>query len=168
MLLYAPFYLCLARDRQVLGSTGPILGASLAMEIILCPLLLAIAVVVRIVLGSPVLFRQLGPGYTRSFTCLKFRTTTDKRDAKGQLFSDAERLTQLGRSLRSTSVDELRERINVIRGEMSLVGPRPLLMQYLERYTLEQMRRHDVRPGVTGLGTDQWAKPGKLGAKIRV
>jgi sugar transferase EpsL len=82
--------------------------------------------------------------------CLKFRTMTDMRDAQGQLLSDAERLTPLGRFLRSTSLDELPELVNVIRGEMSLVGPRPLLMQYLDRYTAEQMRRHDVKPGVTG------------------
>ena len=98
------------------------------------------------------LFRQVRPGYkARPFTCLKFRTMTDKRDAQGQLLSDAERLTPLGRFLRSTSLDELPELINVIRGEMSLVGPRPLLMQYLERYTPEQMRRHEARPGITGL-----------------
>jgi len=119
--------------------------------IVLSPLLVAIAVVVRIFLGSPVLFRQVRPGYkARPFTCLKFRTMTDKRDAKGQLLSDAERLTPLGQFLRSTSLDELPELINVIRGDMSLVGPRPLLMQYLGRYTPEQMRRHDVVPGITG------------------
>ncbi len=119
--------------------------------IVLSPLLVAIAVVVRIFLGAPVLFRQARPGYkARPFTCLKFRTMTDKRDAKGQLLSDAERLTPLGQFLRSTSLDELPELINVIRGEMSLVGPRPLLMQYLGRYTPEQMRRHDVEPGITG------------------
>jgi len=119
--------------------------------IVLSPLLVAIAVVVRIFLGAPALFRQVRPGYkARPFTCLKFRTMTDKRDAEGQLLSDAERLTPLGQFLRSTSLDELPELINVIRGEMSLVGPRPLLMQYLGRYTPEQMRRHDVVPGITG------------------
>jgi lipopolysaccharide/colanic/teichoic acid biosynthesis glycosyltransferase len=122
-----------------------------AALIVLSPLLVAIAVVVRIFLGAPALFRQVRPGYkARSFTCLKFRTMTDKRDAEGQLLSDAERLTPLGQFLRSTSLDELPELINVIRGEMSLVGPRPLLMQYLGRYTPEQMRRHDVEPGITG------------------
>ncbi len=122
-----------------------------AALIALSPLLALVALVVRIFLGSPVLFRQVRPGYkARPFTCLKFRTMTDKRDAQGQLLSDAERLTPLGRFLRGTSLDELPELINVIRGEMSLVGPRPLLMQYLDRYTPEQMRRHDVRPGITG------------------
>lgn len=121
------------------------------MVLVLSPLLLAVAGIVQIFLGSPVLFRQLRPGYKgRPFTCLKFRTMTDRRDASGQLLSDAERLTPLGRFLRSTSLDELPELINVIRGEMSLVGPRPLLMQYLVRYTPEQMRRHEVKPGVTG------------------
>jgi sugar transferase EpsL len=119
--------------------------------IALSPFLAVIAVVVRIFLGSPVLFRQVRPGYeARPFTCLKFRTMTERQDASGQLLSDAERLTRLGRFLRSTSLDELPELINVIAGEMSLVGPRPLLTQYLDRYTSEQMRRHEVRPGITG------------------
>jgi sugar transferase EpsL len=127
------------------------LFAALALVIILSPLLFAIAVVVQMFLGSPVLFRQRRPGYKgRSFKCLKFRTMTDKRDANGHLLSDAERLTPPGRFLRSTSLDELPELINVIRGEMSLVGPRPLLMQYLVLYTPEQMRRHEVMPGITG------------------
>ena len=127
------------------------LFAALAVVIILSPLLLAVAVIVRMFLGSPILFRQVRPGYrAQPFMCLKFRTMTDMRDAQGQLLSDAERLTPLGRFLRSTSLDELPELVNVIRGEMSLVGPRPLLMQYLDRYTAEQMRRHDVKPGVTG------------------
>ena len=122
-----------------------------AALIALSPLLALVALVVRIFLGSPVLFRQVRPGYNaHPFTCLKFRTMTDKRDAQGQLLSDAERLTPLGRFLRGTSLDELPELINVVRGEMSLVGPRPLLTQYLDRYTPEQMRRHDVRPGITG------------------
>jgi sugar transferase EpsL len=117
----------------------------------LSPLLGMVELVVWIFLGSPVLFRQTRPGYkARPFTCLKFRTMTDRRDAEGQLLSDAERLTSLGRFLRTTSLDELPELINVICGEMSLVGPRPLLMQYLNRYTPEQMRRHDVLPGITG------------------
>jgi lipopolysaccharide/colanic/teichoic acid biosynthesis glycosyltransferase len=124
---------------------------ALAAVIVLSPLLALIALVVRIFLGSPMLFRQVRPGYkARPFTCLKFRTMTDKRNAQGELLPDAERLTSLGRFLRSTSLDELPELINVIRGEMSLVGPRPLLMQYLARYTPEQKRRHDVRPGITG------------------
>ncbi len=119
--------------------------------IVLSPLLAATAIAVRILLRSPVLFRQVRPGYkTRPFTCLKFRTMTDQRDAHGQLLPDAERLTLLGRFLRCTSLDELPQLINVIRGDMSLVGPRPLLMRYLERYTPEQMRRHEVKPGITG------------------
>lgn len=127
------------------------LFAAVAVAFILSPLLLAVAGIIRFFLGSPVFFRQLRPGYKgRPFTCLKFRTMTDRRDANGHLLSDAERLTPLGRFLRSTSLDEFPELINVIRGEMSLVGPRPLLMRYLERYTPEQMRRHEVKPGITG------------------
>jgi lipopolysaccharide/colanic/teichoic acid biosynthesis glycosyltransferase len=127
------------------------LFVAMAALVTLSPLLATTGAVVRMFLGSPVLFRQMRPGYkARPFTCLKFRTMTDERDAKGQLLSDAERLTPLGRFLRSTSLDELPELINVIRGEMSLVGPRPLLMQYLERYTPAQMRRHEVKPGITG------------------
>jgi lipopolysaccharide/colanic/teichoic acid biosynthesis glycosyltransferase len=127
-----------------------VLVASAAL-IVLAPLLTAVVLIVRIFLGSPVLFRQTRPGYkAQPFTCLKFRTMTDKRNANGQLLSDGERLTALGRFLRSTSLDELPGLINVIRGEMSLVGPRPLLMQYLDRYTSEQMRRHDAKPGITG------------------
>jgi sugar transferase EpsL len=97
------------------------------------------------------LFRQRRPGlHGQIFTIIKFRTMTDVRDAQGNLLSDAERLTRFGRFLRSTSLDELPELWNVLRGDMSLVGPRPLLMQYLPRYTPEQARRHEVRPGVTG------------------
>ncbi|HXM63312.1 MAG TPA: sugar transferase [Terriglobales bacterium] len=117
----------------------------------LSPALAAIAVVIRILLGPPILFRQRRPGlHGQLFTCLKFRTMTEARDSDGQLLPDAKRLTGLGSFLRSTSLDELPELINVIRGEMSLVGPRPLLTQYLNRYTPEQMRRHEVKPGITG------------------
>ena len=106
---------------------------------------------VRIFLGTPVLFRQVRPGYkARPFTCLKFRTMTDKRDEYGELLSDSERSTSFGTFLRSTSLDELPELINVIRGEMSLVGPRPLLMHYLPLYSSEQAQRHEVKPGITG------------------
>jgi lipopolysaccharide/colanic/teichoic acid biosynthesis glycosyltransferase len=98
-----------------------------------------------------VLFRQQRPGLRgQPFILLKFRTMTEARDGQGRLLPDAERLTPFGRFLRSTSLDELPELLNVLKGDMSLVGPRPLLMQYLERYTPEQMRRHDVRPGITG------------------
>ncbi len=139
-----------SRARQV-GKRAFDLFVATAALIALTPFLAAIALVVRIFLGSPVLFRQVRPGYkARPFTCMKFRTMTNKRDAEGQLLSDAERLTPLGRFLRSTSLDELPELINVIRGDMSLVGPRPLLMRYLDRYTSDQMRRHEVKPGITG------------------
>jgi lipopolysaccharide/colanic/teichoic acid biosynthesis glycosyltransferase len=127
-----------------------LLVATVAL-ITLSPLLALIALVVGIFLGSPVLFRQIRPGYkAHPFTCLKFRTMTDERDTQGLRLSDAERLTPLGRFLRGTSLDELPELINVILGEMSLVGPRPLLTKYLDRYTPEQMRRHDAKPGITG------------------
>ncbi len=115
------------------------------------PVLLVVALLVQVKLGSPVLFRQQRPGLNgKPFTIYKFRTMTDARDAAGQLLPDAERLTKFGRFLRSTSLDELPELFNVLKGEMSLVGPRPLLMQYLDRYTLQQARRHEVRPGITG------------------
>jgi lipopolysaccharide/colanic/teichoic acid biosynthesis glycosyltransferase len=116
------------------------------------PLLLVTAAVVRIVLGTPVFFRQVRPGlHGRPFELIKFRTMTDGRDAYGAPLSDAERLTVLGRVLRSTSLDELPELLNVLRGEMSLVGPRPLLQQYVPLYSTRETRRHDVRPGLTGL-----------------
>lgn len=119
--------------------------------ILLMPVLALIALLVRLKLGSPILFRQQRPGlHGQPFTIYKFRTMTDARDAQGRLLPDADRLSPLGRFLRSTSLDELPELINVLKGEMSVVGPRPLLMRYLERYTPEQMRRHEVRPGITG------------------
>ena len=124
---------------------------TLLIIVVFSPLLALVALLVRLKLGSPVLFRQVRPGlHGRPFTMLKFRTMTDARDASGQLLPDSQRLTPFGRFLRSTSLDELPELINVLRGDMSLVGPRPLLMQYLERYTPEQRRRHEVRPGITG------------------
>lgn len=119
--------------------------------LVLSPVLLASAVAVRITIGSPVLFRQVRPGrHGRPFEVLKFRTMTDKRGPDGALLPDAERLTLVGRVLRKTSLDELPELINVVKGEMSLVGPRPLLMEYLDLYTPEQTRRHEVLPGITG------------------
>ncbi len=119
--------------------------------LLLLPTLLIVALLVRWFLGSPVLFRQVRPGLNaKSFTLLKFRTMAYVRDARGELLPDRQRLTTLGRFLRSASLDELPALINVIRGEMSLVGPRPLLPQYLDRYTPEQMRRHEVKPGITG------------------
>ena len=124
---------------------------SLVALLLLLPVLLVIACAVRFSSGRPILFRQKRPGLNgRNFNLLKFRTMRDTRDASGKLLPDSKRLTKLGRLLRSTSLDELPELINVVRGEMSLVGPRPLLPQYLERYTPEQMRRHDVKPGITG------------------
>lgn len=119
--------------------------------IVLSPLLMVLAGLVRAFQGPPVLFRQKRPGYrARPFINLKFRTMDDRRGPEGDYLPDAERLTPLGRFLRSTSLDELPELINVLKGEMSLVGPRPLLMQYLERYSPEQARRHEVLPGMTG------------------
>jgi len=102
-------------------------------------------------MGRPVLFRQNRPGLNgRAFELLKFRTMTDARDDRGQVLPDEKRLTGLGRLLRRTSLDELPQLVNIIRGDMSLVGPRPLLMEYLDRYTEEQSRRHTVKPGITG------------------
>lgn len=116
------------------------------------PLLAILAVMVRLKLGSPVFFRQKRPGLNaRIFEMIKFRTMTDARDTSGQLLPDAVRLTRFGKFLRSTSLDELPELFNVLRGDMSLVGPRPLLVQYLPRYSARQARRHEVRPGITGL-----------------
>ena len=115
------------------------------------PVLLAAMAVVRVRMGSPVLFRQQRPGLGgRPFEVLKLRTMRDAADRDGRPLPDAERLTRLGRLLRSTSVDELPQLWNVLRGDMSLVGPRPLLMEYLPLYSAEQARRHEVRPGITG------------------
>lgn len=115
------------------------------------PLMCAVALAVRFKLGNPILFRQPRAGLRgRQFELLKFRTMTDARDAQGRLLPDEQRLTKFGRWLRSTSLDELPQFFNVLRGDMSLVGPRPLLMDYLPRYTPEQARRHEVRPGITG------------------
>lgn len=119
--------------------------------IILFPVLVMVAVLVRFRLGAPVLFKQVRPGiYGQPFMIMKFRTMTDERDGNGDLLPDEVRLTAFGKFLRSTSLDELPELINVLRGDMSLVGPRPLLTQYLDRYSYEQARRHDVKPGITG------------------
>jgi lipopolysaccharide/colanic/teichoic acid biosynthesis glycosyltransferase len=125
-------------------------AASLALLMLALPLL-ALAWVIRRKLGSPVLFRQVRPGLQgRPFTMVKFRTMTDERGPDGALLPDAQRLTPFGRFLRASSLDELPELWNVLKGEMSLVGPRPLLMEYLPLYTPEQARRHEVRPGITG------------------
>jgi len=119
--------------------------------VLLSPLLLLLALLVRLAHGSPVLFHQVRPGFLgKPFKVYKFRSMTDQRDAQGSLLPDDQRLTRLGHFLRNTSLDELPELFNVLRGEMSLVGPRPLLVQYLERYSPEQARRHHVLPGITG------------------
>ena len=116
------------------------------------PVMAIIAVLVYLSMGRPVLFRQLRPGYKgMPFILLKFRTMTDARAVNGALLSDESRLTSLGRLLRRLSLDELPQLWNVLKGDMSLVGPRPLLLRYLDRYTPEQARRHEVKPGITGL-----------------
>lgn len=125
-------------------------GASVGL-VLLMPAILIIAAAIRFALGAPILFRQQRPGlHGQPFMLYKFRTMTDARDSAGTLLPDEQRLTRFGRWLRSTSLDELPELLNVLRGEMSLVGPRPLLIQYLDRYTPEQARRHETRPGITG------------------
>ena len=128
-----------------------VVGAGTAL-VVLAPVFAVVAGATRVALGSPVLFRQRRPGLDgRRFEMLKFRTMTDARGPNGELLTDAQRLTRFGRWLRSTSLDELPELWNVVRGEMSLVGPRPLLMGYLPLYSARQARRHEVRPGLTGL-----------------
>ncbi|MBI5294734.1 MAG: sugar transferase [Chloroflexi bacterium] len=125
-------------------------AAALALAV-LAPILGLTALLVRTKLGAPILFRQQRPGYRgRPFHILKFRTMSDHRSPDGSLLPDAERLGRFGRFLRSTSLDELPELFNILRGEMSLVGPRPLLMEYLPLYSAEQARRHDMPPGLTG------------------
>jgi len=119
--------------------------------ILVSPVMVLLFILARINLGPPTLFRQQRPGLqARPFSLFKFRTMIDARDDQGNLLPDRDRLTPLGRFLRSTSLDELPELFNVLKWDMSLVGPRPLLMQYLGRYTPEQARRHEVRPGITG------------------
>jgi lipopolysaccharide/colanic/teichoic acid biosynthesis glycosyltransferase len=127
------------------------LSLSATALVLLSPVLAGLALMVRRRLGSPVLFSQVRPGlHGKPFRMYKFRTMTDARDADGNLLPDAERLTDFGKWLRASSLDELPELINVLRGEMSLVGPRPLLMEYLPLYSPEQARRHEARPGITG------------------
>lgn len=127
-------------------------AVGLALGIVTLPIQTAVAVAVARKLGRPVLFRQERPGLDgKPFELVKFRTMTNARDSVGRLLPDADRLPPFGHFLRSTSLDELPEIYNVIRGDMSLVGPRPLLLQYLDRYSKEEMRRHEVRPGITGL-----------------
>jgi lipopolysaccharide/colanic/teichoic acid biosynthesis glycosyltransferase len=133
-------------SKRLVDIVGSITGLVVAS-----PVLAIVAVAVRLRLGRPVLFRQVRPGlHGRPFTLYKFRTMTDAVDGEGRALPDADRLTRFGRWLRASSLDELPELINVLRGDMSLVGPRPLLMEYLPHYSEEQARRHDVRPGLTG------------------
>lgn len=125
---------------------------SLGAIVCLLPVYLIVVILVRVKLGSPVLFTQDRPGKDgRVFKMYKFRTMTDARDAEGNLLPDDVRLTKFGRTLRSTSLDELPELFNILKGDMSIVGPRPLLVRYLDRYNEEQKHRHDVLPGLTGL-----------------
>jgi len=125
---------------------------SLLALIILSPVLLVLGILVRVKLGSPVIFKQKRPGLNEKiFTLYKFRTMIEKKDENGHLLPDEVRLTKFGRLLRSTSLDELPELMNIVKGDMSIVGPRPLLVQYLPLYNEHQRRRHEVRPGLTGL-----------------
>lgn len=125
---------------------------SLIGIMVLSPILLVLWILVRIKLGSPVLFHQERPGRNEKiFKLYKFRSMTDERDAQGNLLPDEVRLTKFGRILRSTSLDELPELFNILKGDMSLIGPRPLLVRYLPYYTSQERHRHDVRPGLTGL-----------------
>ncbi len=134
------------RLKRALDLTFAVLGL-----LILSPILLVLAILIRILLGAPVIFRQLRPGYNeKPFYLYKFRTMTDARDASGKLLPDNGRLTRFGRLLRLLSLDELPELFNILRGDMSFVGPRPLLMEYLPLYNSEQHRRHQVLPGLTG------------------
>lgn len=124
---------------------------SLLALVVLSPVLLITALLVRVKLGSPVIFKQARPGKNEKiFHLYKFRSMTDQRDESGNLLPDEQRLTSFGRKLRSTSLDELPELFNILRGDMSIVGPRPLLVKYLPLYNEEQKHRHDVRPGLTG------------------
>lgn len=137
-------------DRNAVKRLLDLVLASVAL-IVFAPVLVVVAILVRVKIGSPVFFLQERPGLDgKPFKIIKFRTMTDARDADGQLLPDAERMTSLGEFLRRTSLDELPELINVLRGEMSLVGPRALLMGYLPLYNSRQARRHEVRPGITG------------------
>ena len=126
--------------------------SSLLAIIVLSPLLLIVSILVRIKLGSPVLFKQERPGKDEKiFTLMKFRTMTDERDENGELLPDEVRLTKFGKFLRSTSIDELPELFNILKGDMSVIGPRPLLVKYLPYYNEQEKHRHDVRPGLSGL-----------------
>jgi sugar transferase EpsL len=139
----APYAVALKRGMDLLVSAATLVAAA--------PLMVIAALAIRATMGTPVLFRQTRPGLgERPFTLFKFRTMHDAVDPQGQPLPDAQRLTPVGRRLRQFSLDELPQLLNVLRGDMSLVGPRPLLVRYLERYTPEQRRRHQVKPGITG------------------
>ena len=141
---YGPYERYVKRGLDAFLATGAL--------IVLSPVLLVTAILVRVKLGSPVLFTQERPGRDgKIFKLYKFRTMTDARDEKGELLPDDQRLPAFGQKLRSTSLDELPELINMIKGDMAVVGPRPLLVRYLPRYNAHQARRHEVRPGFTGL-----------------
>lgn len=141
---YGPYERFVKRGLDAFLATGAI--------IIFAPVLLVTAILVRIKLGSPVLFKQERPGRDgKVFRLYKFRTMTDTRDEKGELLPDSQRLPTFGQKLRSTSLDELPELLNILKGDMAVVGPRPLLVRYLPRYNAHQARRHEVRPGFTGL-----------------
>jgi len=125
---------------------------SLMAIIVLSPVLIIVAILVRLKLGSPILFKQKRPGFNEKiFNMYKFRTMTDEKDENGELLPDSVRITKFGKFLRSTSLDELPELFNILKGDMSVVGPRPLIVEYLPYYTEEERHRHDVRPGLTGL-----------------
>jgi lipopolysaccharide/colanic/teichoic acid biosynthesis glycosyltransferase len=146
-------------------------AAALVVLAVGAPVMAATAVMVCVDVGRPLLFRQNRAGlHGRIFQLVKFRTMTDAKDRDGRLLSDAERLTRIGRFLRASSLDELPQLINVLRGDMSLVGPRPLLVEYLPRYSAEQARRHDVKPGITGLaqvaGRNALSWPQKLALDV--
>ena len=141
---YGPYEKYIKRGLDAFLATGAI--------IVLCPVLIVVAVLVRIKLGSPILFTQDRPGRDEKiFKLYKFRTMTDQRGLDGELLPDEVRLTSFGKTLRSTSLDELPELINIVKGDMSIIGPRPLLVQYLPYYTETEKHRHDVRPGLSGL-----------------
>ena len=127
------------------------LTISFIVIILLLPIMIFVSIIVRIKLGSPILFKQMRPGlHGNPFNIYKFRTMTNEKDQKGNLLPDEKRLTGFGKIIRRYSLDELPQLFNVLKGDISLVGPRPLLMEYLDRYTPEQARRHEVKPGITG------------------
>ena len=141
---YGPYERLFKRPLDAFGATGAIIALS--------PIWIAVAILVKMKLGSPVIFTQDRPGKNEKiFKLYKFRTMTDERDENGELLPNDKRLVPFGRKLRSSSLDELPELLNIVKGDMSFIGPRPLLIRYLPAYTLEEKHRHDVRPGLSGL-----------------